>query len=200
MPYLNTLAHPDEPHMQKYGRFGKLQFYELDQESKIWILKTHTLLTVWLCSQEHAKKRRKAVEGNADPTTRKRPPIKNLPRTAGVAGGGRKGPRTCRIPRVSQGGAGKALRQTNHRKGTMARRALVDLEGNTGANARENSCEKPPAGHRHGGGLDEETTNTRDGRWSHLQLSEGGKCLTEKHTVEQIQHTQKLKDDTHTRT
>ena len=51
----------------------------------------------------------------------------------------------------------------------MARRALVDMEGNTGANTREKSCEKSPAGHRHGGGLDEETTNIRDGRWQHLQ-------------------------------
>ena len=69
-------------------------------------------------------------------------------------GGGRKGSRTCRIPPVWGGGAGKALRQTNHRKGTMARRALVDMEGNTGANTREKSCEKPPAGHRHSGGFD----------------------------------------------
>ena len=51
----------------------------------------------------------------------------------------------------------------------MARRALVDMEGNTGANTGEKSCEKPPAGHRQGGGLDEETTNTRDGRWQQLQ-------------------------------
>ena len=58
------------------------------------------------------------------------------------------------------GGAGKDLRQTNHRNCTMARRALVDMEGNTGSNKREKSCEKTSAGHRHGGGLDEETTNT----------------------------------------
>ena len=62
----------------------------------------------------------------------------------------------------------------------MTRRALVDMEENTGNNTRETSCEKPPAGHRHGGGLDEETTNTRDGRWAHLQPREGGKCLAEK--------------------
>ena len=35
------------------------------------------------------------------------------------------------------------------------------MEGNTGANAREKSCEKPPAGHRHGERFDEETTTTR---------------------------------------
>ena len=39
----------------------------------------------------------------------------------------------------------------------MARRTLVDMEGDTGANTKEKSCEKPPAGHRQGGGLDEET-------------------------------------------
>ena len=43
----------------------------------------------------------------------------------------------------------------------MARRALVDMGGNTRANTRGKSCEKPPVGHQHGGGLDEETTKTR---------------------------------------
>ena len=33
-----------------------------------------------------------------------KPPIKNLPRTAGVAGGGRKGSRTSGIPPVWRGG------------------------------------------------------------------------------------------------
>ena len=59
----------------------------------------------------------------------------------------------------------------------MARRALFHMEGNTGVNTREKSCEKPPAGHRHVEGLDEEKTNTRDGRWQHLQPREGGKCV-----------------------
>ena len=36
---------------------------------------------------------------------------------------------TCRVPPVWRGGEEKALRQTNHRKSTMARRALVDMEG-----------------------------------------------------------------------
>ena len=69
-----------------------------------------------------------------------KPPIKYLPRTAGVAGGG------------------------EDRKGSMARQTLVEAKGNTGANTREKSCQKPPADHWHGGGLDEETTNTRNGR------------------------------------
>ena len=62
---------------------------------------TLTPLTAWLWSQEHAKK---AVEGNADPTTRQKPPIKNLSRTAGVAEGGSKGSRTCRKPPAWRGG------------------------------------------------------------------------------------------------
>ena len=36
---LNTIAHPDEPHRRKYGRFGKLRFYELHHdESKTRLL------------------------------------------------------------------------------------------------------------------------------------------------------------------
>ena len=71
----------------------------------------------------------------------------------------------------------------------MTRRALVDMEGNTGANTREKSCGKPLAGHRQGGGLDEINTNAHDGRWQHLQPRSGGKCLVEKNKVEQIQYT-----------
>ena len=177
---------------------GKLRFYELDHESKMWLLKTHSHTSNGL-AMEPGTRGRKSAERNADPTTRQKSPIKNLPRAAGVAGGGRKDSRTCRIPPVWWGGAEKALRQTNHRKGTMARRALVDMEGNTGANTSEKSYEKPPAGHRHGGGLVEETTNTRDGRWQHLQPREGGKCLVET-TKQNKYNTQKTKYDTQTRT
>ena len=106
-------------------------------------------------------------------------------------GGGRKGSRICRIPLVWRGGAGKALQQTSYRKGTMAGRTLVDMEGNTGANTRKKSCEKPPASHRHGGGLDKEKTNTRDGGWPHLQPREGGKCLAEKTNQTNTAHKKK---------
>ena len=102
-------------------------------------------------------------QGKIDPSkTRRVPPV--------WRGGAEKALETVTYRRCGGGGkTEKALRQTNHRKGTMARRALVDMEGNTGTNTKKKSCEKPPAGHRHGGGLDEETTNTRDGRWKHLQ-------------------------------
>ena len=128
---------------------------------------TLTPVTAWLWSQEHAKKssRKKRRPYNKAIVTHQKPAACRR-----CGGEGRKGSRTCRMPPVwREGQERKALRQTNHRKGTMARRALVDMEGDTGANTREKSCEKPPAGHRQGGGLDEETTNTRDGRWQHLQ-------------------------------
>ena len=134
-----------------------------------------TPLIAWLWSKENAKKRVKRTQ-ILQPG---KPPIKPLPHTAGVAGRG----------------AEKALRQTNHKIGTMARRARVDMEGNTGASTREKSYQSLPAGHWHGGRLDEETTNTWYGRWHHLQPLEVGKCLAEK-KVEQIQHTKKTKNNT----
>ena len=39
------------------------------------------------------------------------------------------------------GGAVKALRQTNHGMGTMAKRARVHMDGNTGANTKMKLCE-----------------------------------------------------------
>ena len=57
------------------------------------------------------------------------------------------------LPRTA-GGAEKVPRQTNHIKDTMARRVLVDMEGNTGDNTKEKSCRSPLAGHRYGGGMD----------------------------------------------
>ena len=73
----------------------------------------------------------------------------------------------------------------------MARRALVDMKGTTGAHTREKSCEKPHAGHRHGGGLDEETTNTQDGRWQHLKTGEGGKGIVENQSRTNTTHKKK---------
>ena len=133
------------------GDSRKLRFYELDHESNTRLLKNHshtsnrleTELGAW--EEKQLKETHTLQQGDSHPST------------------------TCRVPPVWRAGAEKALRQTSHRKGTMARRALVDMKGNTGASAREKSCNKPPAGHRQGEGLDEETTNTRNGRWQHLQ-------------------------------
>ena len=160
------------------GDSGKLHFYELDHESKMRLLKTHSHTSKGLVMEPEKREEKQLKETQIlqrGKVTHQKPAACRR-----CGGGGRKCSRTCRVPPVWPGGKGKALRQTNHRKGTMARRALVDMEGNTGANTTEKSCEKPPAGHRHGGGLDEETTNTRDGTWHHLQPREEGKCSVEK--------------------
>ena len=125
------------------GDSGKLRFYELSQESKMRVLKTHSHTSHRL-AMEPGTREEKQLKGTQT-LQQGKSSIKNLPRAAGVAGGGRKGSRTCRIPPVWRGGAGKALRQTTE-KSTTARRALVDMEGNTGANTREESCEKKPRG------------------------------------------------------
>ena len=130
------------------GDSEKLQFYEIDyDESKMGLLKTHSHASKQP-GYEARKTRSRALEGNADPTTRQS--THQNPAAFHRCGGGV--------------GGEKALRQTNHRKGTMARQTLVEAKGNTGANTRERSCQKPPADHWHDGGLDEETTNTRNGR------------------------------------
>ena len=140
------------------GDTGKLQLYELDDESKMQLLKTHSHTSNGLAMEPGTREEKQlkktqtlrqgkshpsktchappgwpgrgrkgsrtcqAVEGSADSLTRLKPTIKNLPRTAGVARGGRKGSRTYRISPVWRGEAGKVLGQTNHRKGTTARR------------------------------------------------------------------------------
>ena len=72
------------------GDSGKLRFYELDHESKMRILKTHSHTSNGLVVKPETREE-KAVERSADPTTRQKSPINNLPRAAGVAGGGREG-------------------------------------------------------------------------------------------------------------
>ena len=122
------------------------------------------------------------------------PPIKMLPRIASVAGGGRKGSRTCRIPPVWRGGGAERLYgEPTTEKGFILRRALVVKEENMGANTREKAYKKSLACHWYGGGFDEETTNTLDKRWHHLQPREGVKGFSRKNNVEQIQHTRKNK-------
>ena len=37
-----TLAHSDEPYTQKYGKFMKTRFHELEHESDMRLLKTHS--------------------------------------------------------------------------------------------------------------------------------------------------------------
>ena len=84
------------------GDSGKLRSYELDHESKMRLIKTHSYTSNGL-AMEPGKREEKQLK-ETQTLQKGRPPIKNLPRTVGVVGG-----------------ALKALRQTNHRKGTMVR-------------------------------------------------------------------------------
>ena len=89
----------------------------------MWLINTHSHTSNGL-AMEPGKREGKQLK-ETQTLQQGKPPIKNLPRTAGgVAGGGKKGSRTCRIPPVWRGGAEKALRQTSHREGTMARGIL----------------------------------------------------------------------------
>ena len=94
------------------------------------LLKAHSHSSNGLAMAPGKREKRKLKELQA--LQQGKPLIKNLSRTAGVPGEGR---------------TKKALRQTNHRKGTMTRQTFVERKGNTGAKKREKSCQKPPADH-----------------------------------------------------
>ena len=85
------------------GDSGKLRFYELEYESKMWLLKTHSHNSNGL-AMEPGTPKRKEVEENADPTTREKSPIENLPRAAGVAGGAEKALEPTAYRRCGGGG------------------------------------------------------------------------------------------------
>ena len=86
------------------GDSGKVpRLYELDHESKMRLLKTHShtsdRVAIW--SQEHAKKssRNKRRSYNKAIVTHQKPAACRR-----CGGGGRKGSRTCRMPPVWRGG------------------------------------------------------------------------------------------------
>ena len=87
------------------GDSGKLRFYELDDELKMRLLKTHSHTSSGLAMEPGTREEKQLKETQ---TLQQGKPIKNLPRTAGVAGGGgRKGSRTCRILPIWRGGGRK---------------------------------------------------------------------------------------------
>ena len=178
------------------GDSGKLRFNELGHESKMWLLETHFHTSNDL-AMEPGTREEKPLKETQSLQQDQSHPIKSLTRTAG--GGGRKGFRTCRITPVWRGGVGKALRQTNRRKGTMARRALVDMEGNTGANTREKSCENLPRAIAWRG---VRRRNDKYPGWKVAALTapRGGEAFSRKNKIEQIQHATKIKDNTQART
>ena len=176
-PYLNTSPPLLSRIRRNIGDSGELRLFLRTtrpyDESKMRLLKTHSQ-AVWLSMEPGTREEKQLKETQTLQQGKSHPSKTCRVQPVWRAGGGRKGSRTCRIPPVWWGGTGKALWRTNHRKGTMTMQAVVDMEGNTGASTREKSCEKPPPGHRHGWGLDEEATNTRDDRLPHLQPRERG--------------------------
>ena len=70
------------------GDSGKLRFYELDHESKMRLLKTQSHTSNGL-AMEPGKREEKQLK-ETQTLQQGKPPIKNLSRTAGVAGGGQK--------------------------------------------------------------------------------------------------------------
>ena len=79
------------------GDSGKLQFYELDHEPEMRLLKTHS----------HTSNRLAMEPGKREK--------KQLKETQTLQQGKIHPSKTCRVSPVWRGGAEKALRQTNHR-------------------------------------------------------------------------------------
>ena len=125
------------------GDSGKLRFYELDHEPKMRLLNTHSHTSNGLAMEPGTREEKQLKETQTLQQSKSHPS------------------KTFRVPPVWRGGAEKALEPAAYRrcggggrkgstanqpqKSTMTRRALVDMEGNTGANTREKSCDKPPA-------------------------------------------------------
>ena len=123
--------------MQKYWKCGETPVYELDHESKMRILKTHSHSSNGFTIEPGKREEDQLKETQT--LQQGEPPIKNLSHAAGVAGGW-------------VGGGGKRLygKQTTGRHYDKAN--LVGRKGNTSAKPREKSCPKPPPNHWHGGG------------------------------------------------
>ena len=70
------------------GDSGKLRFYELDHESKMRLLKTHSHTSNGLAMEPGTREEKQLKD--TETLQQGKSPIKNLPRAAGVARGGQK--------------------------------------------------------------------------------------------------------------
>ena len=122
---------------------------------------------------EARKMRRKVIEGSAG-TIIKQTTVKNLPRTASVAGGG-------------QRKKGAVIRQTtvkktpaNRHRGGGAETKKGELKENTGAKARETTVKTLPQATIVAGGGETKGENQHEVERRHNpQSREGGRCLAE---------------------
>ena len=149
---------------------------------------TLTPLTVWLWSQEHAKKssRKKRRPYNKAIVTHQKPAACRR-----CGGEGRKGSRICRMPPVWRGGQErKALRQTNNRKGTTWRGEPSSIWRGTQAliQGRSHAKNLPRAIGKAGGWTRKRQIPGMEGGNTYSP-ARGGSVYTKKNEVEQIQDT-----------
>ena len=152
--------------MQKYGKFGEIPVPQLDHESKMRLLKTHSH-TSERPGYEARKNAKNAIKGNAD-TIRRQTTCQNLPRTASVARGARRKGRYGETnhrqnpPAYRQRGGGEARRRKANGMRTQARR-------------QGKPKSKPSRGYHRGGGGETKGENQHEmERWHNPQSCEGG--------------------------
>ena len=155
------------------GDSGKLRFYELDHESKMRLLKTHSHTSNGLAMQPGKREENKLKEKQTL-YNKANHPSKNS-RAYRRCGGGR--------------GTEKALRRTNHRQGTTASQTFAERKGNSGANTREKPCRK----HSHRGPLAWQGLEARkrqmpgmEGDTTYTAPRGGEKCLAAPAVVLQV--------------
>ena len=93
--YTVTQAHPDEPYIQKYVKFMETRFHELEHESKMRLLKTHSHTSGWRGYEADKERQVKVKErrplGKRQETCQRKTPLYHLERGDGA--------RTCRRKR-----------------------------------------------------------------------------------------------------
>ena len=86
------------------GDSGKLRFYELDHESKMRLLKTHSHTSNGLAVEPGTREEKLLKETQTLQQGKSHPHQKTAACRRCAGGGGRKGSRTCHIPSVWWGG------------------------------------------------------------------------------------------------
>ena len=143
------------------GDSRKLRFDEVDHESKMRLLKTQSHTSNSLAMEPGKREEKQLKETRT--LQQGKPPIQNLSRTAGVAGGG---------------GQKRLYGKQTTEKALWQGRPLSKGRG-TQVLIRGRITQKESRGPLAWRGLDEETTNTLNGRSHHLQPREGEECLGE---------------------
>ena len=85
---ITTLAHSDEPYVQKYGKFMETRFHELEGESKMRLLKNHSRTSErreYEADEERQEKReRRGPFRKRQEKRRRKPPPDHLKRGGGA--------------------------------------------------------------------------------------------------------------------